>query len=57
MPTNCIFLMFNPDFYPTPPEVAATMLDPLDLRGQVLPENLAKKKRRQPVGRVRRVGA
>ena len=24
--------MFNPDFYPTPPEVAATMLDCPDLR-------------------------
>jgi hypothetical protein len=30
--------MFNPDFYPTPPEVAATMLDPLDLRGRVVAE-------------------
>jgi hypothetical protein len=30
--------MFNPDFYPTPPEVAATMLDPLDLRGKVVVE-------------------
>jgi hypothetical protein len=30
--------MFNPDFYPTPPEVAATMLDPLDLRGRVVLE-------------------
>jgi hypothetical protein len=30
--------MFNPDFYPTPPEVAATMLDPLDLRGRVVVE-------------------
>jgi hypothetical protein len=30
--------MFNPDFYPTPPEVAATMLDPLDLRGRVAVE-------------------
>jgi len=49
--------MFNPDFYPTPSEVAATMLDPLDLRGKVLPEKMGKKKRRQPVGRVRRVGA
>ena len=28
--------MFNPDFYPTPPNVAATMLDPLDLRGRPL---------------------
>ena len=30
--------MFNPDFYPTPPEVAAEMLDPLDLRGRVVLE-------------------
>ena len=30
--------MFNPDFYPTPPEVAALMLDPLDLRGKVVLE-------------------
>jgi hypothetical protein len=30
--------MFNPDFYPTPPEVAAKMLDPLDLRGKALLE-------------------
>ena len=30
--------MFNPDFYPTPPEVAAEMLDPLDLRGKVVLE-------------------
>jgi hypothetical protein len=30
--------MFNPDFYPTPPEVAATMLDPLDLQGAVILE-------------------
>ncbi len=30
--------MFNADFYPTPPEVAATMLDPLDLRGRVVVE-------------------
>ena len=30
--------MFNPDFYPTPPEVAATMLDPLDLRGRIVVE-------------------
>ena len=30
--------MFNPDFYPTPPEVAATMLDPIDLRGRVVVE-------------------
>ena len=30
--------MFNPDFYPTPPEVAALMLDPLDLRGKAVLE-------------------
>jgi hypothetical protein len=42
--------MFNPDFYPTPPEVAATMLDPLDLRGKVLPEKMGKKKRGRPAG-------
>ena len=30
--------LFNPDFYPTPPDVAATMLDPLDLRGRVVLE-------------------
>ncbi len=30
--------MFNADFYPTPPDVAATMLDPLDLRGRVVVE-------------------
>lgn len=30
--------MFNPDFYPTPPEVAAEMLDPLDLRGRTVLE-------------------
>jgi hypothetical protein len=30
--------MFNPDFYPTPPEVAATMLDCLDLRGRTILE-------------------
>jgi len=30
--------MFNPDFYPTPPDVAATMLDLLDLRGRVVVE-------------------
>jgi hypothetical protein len=35
--------MFNPDFYPTPPEVAATMLDPLDLRGKVVLEPSAGK--------------
>ena len=30
--------MFNPDFYPTPPEVAAEMLDPIDLRGRTVLE-------------------
>jgi predicted RNA methylase len=35
--------MFNPDFYPTPPEAAATMLDPLDLRGKVVLEPSAGK--------------
>jgi hypothetical protein len=30
--------MFNSDFYPTPPEVAATMLDCLDLRGRTILE-------------------
>ena len=30
--------MFNPDFYHTPPEVAAEMLDPLDLRAKVVLE-------------------
>jgi hypothetical protein len=30
--------LFGPDFYPTPPEVAAAMLDPLDLRGRVVVE-------------------
>lgn len=30
--------MFSPDFYPTPPEVAATMLDPLDIRGKTVLE-------------------
>jgi hypothetical protein len=30
--------VFSPDFYPTPPEVAATMLDPLDLRGRTVLE-------------------
>ena len=30
--------LLNPDFYPTPPEVAAGMLDPLDLRGRVVVE-------------------
>lgn len=35
--------MFNPDFYPTPPEVAAEMLDPLDLRGRTVLEPSAGK--------------
>jgi predicted RNA methylase len=30
--------LFSQDFYPTPPEVAATMLDPLDLRGRTVLE-------------------
>lgn len=30
--------MFNPDFFPTPSEVTATMLDPVDLRGKVILE-------------------
>lgn len=30
--------IFNPDHYPTPPEVAAEMLDPLDLRGRTVLE-------------------
>ncbi len=30
--------LFGPDFYPTPPDVAATMLDPLDLRGRTVLE-------------------
>jgi hypothetical protein len=30
--------IFNGDHYPTPPEVAAEMLDPLDLRGRVVLE-------------------
>ena len=30
--------MFNPDFYPTPEGVAATMLDPIDLRGRTVAE-------------------
>ena len=34
-------LMFNPDFYPTPPEVAAEMLNPLDLRGRTVLRGLA----------------
>ena len=33
--------MFNPDFYPTPPEVAAEMLDSLDLRGRTVLRGLA----------------
>ena len=36
-------LMFNPDFYPTPPDVAALMLDPLDLRGKTVLEPSAGK--------------
>lgn len=35
--------MFNHDFYPTPPEVAALMLDPLDLRGKTVLEPSAGK--------------
>jgi predicted RNA methylase len=30
--------LFGPDFYPTPPAVAAEMLDPLDLRGRTVLE-------------------
>jgi len=30
--------LFGQDFYPTPEAVAATMLDPLDLRGRVILE-------------------
>ena len=30
--------LFSPDFYPTPSEVAALMLDPLDLRGKTILE-------------------
>ena len=30
--------IFNADFYPTPPEVAAEMLDPLDLRRRTVLE-------------------
>lgn len=30
--------MFNPDFFPTPAEVAALMLDPFDLRGKIILE-------------------
>ncbi len=36
--TPPLLTMFNPDFYPTPETVAATMLDPLDLRGRVVVE-------------------
>jgi predicted RNA methylase len=35
--------IFNPDFYPTPPEVASLMLDPLDLRGKTILEPSAGK--------------
>jgi hypothetical protein len=35
--------MFNPDFFPTPEAVAATMLDPLDLRGRTVLEPSAGK--------------
>ncbi len=35
--------LFGPDFYPTPPDVAATMLDPLDLRGRTVLEPSAGK--------------
>ena len=35
--------MFNPDFYPTPPEVVGEMLDPLDLRGKTVLEPSAGK--------------
>ena len=35
--------MFNKDFFPTPPEVAGIMLDPLDLRGKVVVEPSAGK--------------
>jgi len=35
--------LFGPDFYPTPPEVAAEMLDPLDLRGRTVLEPSAGK--------------
>ena len=35
--------MFNPDFYHTPPEVAAIMLDPLDIRGKTVLEPSAGK--------------
>lgn len=38
-----VLLMFNPDFYPTPEAVAATMLDPLDLRGKTVLEPSAGK--------------
>lgn len=35
--------LFGADFYPTPPEVAALMLDPLDLRGKTVLEPSAGK--------------
>ena len=35
--------LFGPDFYPTPPDVAALMLDPLDLRGKTVLEPSAGK--------------
>jgi hypothetical protein len=35
--------MFNPDFFPTPPDVAALMLDPLDMRGKTVLEPSAGK--------------
>ena len=35
--------LFSSDFYPTPPEVAALMLDPLDLRGKTVLEPSAGK--------------
>ena len=35
--------MFNPDFFPTQPDVAALMLDPLDLRGKTVLEPSAGK--------------
>lgn len=35
--------MFNPDFYPTPPDVAALILDPLDLRSKTVLEPSAGK--------------
>jgi hypothetical protein len=42
--------MFNPDFYPTPPDVAATMLDPLDLRGKVVVEQHRRPEQRRRGG-------